>query len=242
MRLLYRAITFMAFSLVTMMAMAGPVDEINKIKRDSLYVYGEATKPTTDEAYDAALNILQSNIQKWFEDSKKDRKNRVVRNLTFLADTINALRGDFHRVLAYVSIPKLESTIENDEKVEAETIKGVKPSVNSGNKSLDTDPQMDKLLKTLISKPKYRDFAELIMKNRNDGVISNASRDITQEAEGSFLAIFTKNKKDYILLHLLAPGCSSRLDVVTGKEFDADLFIQNRDTYRFLWFVPSKSK
>ena len=85
-------------------------------------------------------------------------------------------------------------------------------------------------------------IAELIMKNRNDGIISNASRDITQEAEGSFLAIFTKNKKDYILLHLLVPGSNSRLDLVTGKEFDADLFIQNRDTYRFLWFVPSKSK
>ena len=242
MHILYRAITFMVFSIVTMMAMAGPVDEINKIKRDSLYVYGEATKPTTSEAYDAALNILQSNIQQWFEDSKKDRKNRVVRNLTFLADTINALRGDYHRVLAYVSIPKLESTIENDENVEAEAKKGVKPSIISDNKTLHSDPQMDTLLRTLVSKPTFRDFAELIMKNRNDGIISKASRDITQEAEGSFLAIFTKNKKDYILLHLLAPGSNSRLDLVTGKEFDADLFIQNRDTYRFLWFVLPKSK
>jgi len=241
MRILYRSITFMAFSLVTMMAMAGPVDEINKIKRDSLYVYGEATKPTTGDAYDAALNILQSNIQLWYEGSKKDRKNKVVRNLTFLADTINALRGDFHRVLAYVSIPKLENTIENDEKVVAEANKGVKPSVISSNKTLGNDPQMDNLLKTLISKSKYRDFAELIMKNHNDGIISNASRDIEQQPSGSYLAIFTKNKKDYVLNHLLAPGSGSRLDVVTGEEFDADIFIHS-DNYLFLWFVPTKSK
>lgn len=230
-----------AMLLAAFMANAGPVERINVIKRDPLYVYGEATKPTMADAYDAALNILQSNIQQWYETQDKDKSGRVVRNLTFLADTIHAMRGSYHRVFAYVSIAKVEETIKSDAEKEAKARAGGRSATVDSSATLHTDAPTNEMLRTLVNSQNYREFVAVITRNRQNGLVISASRDITQQPSGSYLAIFNKTKRDYTLLYLLKPGDGHRDDLITGQKIDSDILFQNRDNYRFLWFVPSKS-
>jgi len=237
----YKALTTML--LFTLMVSAGPMERINAIKRDSMYIYGEATKPAAAKAYDAALDILQYNIQQWYdENNSKKRITKTLRDLTFLADTIHAMRGDFHRVFAYIPISKLEETILSDAEMEATARKGAHIPAKISNAPLHPEPRIDEMLRTLIEKRNYQDFASLILQDKENGSISTASRDITLQQEDSYLAIFNKNKKSYNLLYLLAPGHGFRKDLITGQQIDQELFFQNRDTFRFLWFVPSDSK
>ena len=231
-----RKLTLIAMLLVALVAYANPVKKINDIKRDSLFIYGEATKHDSIDAYNAALNILQSNMQLWYEENGKTGK--ILRNMTFLADTISAMREGYHRVFAYVSIEKLEKAIQKDEEIEAEARKGLNNAVNT-NVQLHSDPQTDAMMRELIEKASYQDFVKMVMQKQQEGLINSASRDITRLSDGSFLAIFSQTKKGYTLIYLLAPGENFRYDLKTGQQMDQDIFLQNRDTYRFLWFVPS---
>ena len=235
----YRNSVILTMLLVAAVAAAGPVERINSIKRDSLFIYGEATKASTAEAYDAALNILQSNIQQWCDMNAGNKNTMTVRNLTFLADTINAMRGEYHRVLAYVAIAKVEDAIRSDAEQEAAARKGSRPSVPDSGIPLISDPETKAMLQALMAKPLFRDFAAQVTLYRQEGRVSMASRDISRQPAGSYLAIFSKDRKDETLMYLMAPGQGIRDDLVSGKPLDSELFLHQRNSYRFLWFVPS---
>ena len=237
----HRHLTLLAFLLTTFMFHADPGKRINEIKKDPTYIYGEVTKPTMDEAYDAALNILQFNIQKWYENKDKKNTGKTLRNMTLFADTIHAMRGEYHRIFAYIAIPKLEEAIRKDAEFEAMAREGF-PIANVGSDTpKHEDPQMSIMLKALMEKTLLGDFSTMVVQYRNEGKISAASRDITLQTDGSYLAIFNKTKKGDTLLYLLTPGQGNRDDLVTGQKINPDLYFQHRDSYRFLWFVPSIS-
>ena len=236
----HRYTTLLILLLAAIMAHAGPVERINNIKQDSLYIYGEATKVTTAEAYDAALNVLQANIQQWYEENNADKSARTMRNLTFLADTINAMRGDYHRVFAYVSIKDVEKTITRDTEQEEAARKVMRPTAIDSNSQLHDNPETDTMLHALIAKPLFRDFAALVTRYKQEGAVSSASRDITLQPVNSYLAIFNKTKKGEPLLYLLNPRLDGGNDLISGDSVNIELFLNNRNNYRFLWFVPSK--
>ena len=238
---LQRQLTLIALLSVILMAHADPGKRINEIKKNPMYIYGEATKPTINEAYDAALNILQFNIQQWYENKDKKNVGKTLRNMTLLADTIHALRGEFYRVFAYISIPKVEETIRTDVEEEAKAREGLHNSNIGYEMPTHKDPETDMMLKALIGKKMFGDFAALVVQYKKDGIVSEASRDITLQNDDSYLAIFNKTKKGDVLLYLLAPGQGNREDLVSGQTINPDLYFQHRDTYRFLWFVPSTS-
>lgn len=238
---LHQQLTLFALLLAALTAHADPGKRINEIKKSPMYIYGEATKHTIDEAYDAALNILQFNIQQWYENKDKKNVGKTIRNITFLADTIHALRGGFNRVFAYVAISKVEETIRNDVEEEAKAREGAR-NANKGNDTpIHNNPQTDMMLKALMEKPILGDFAAMVVQYQKDGTIFAASRDITLQPDNSYLAIFNKTKKGDTLLYLLTPGQGNRDDLVSGQKINPDLYFQHRATYRFLWFVPSTS-
>ena len=238
---LHQQLTLIALLLAALMAHADPGKRINEIKKNPMYIYGEATKSTVDEACDAALNILQFNIQQWYENKDKKNVGKTLRNMTLLADTIHALRGEYHRVFAYVAISKVEETIHND----AEQVTMEREGIRNSNIGYDTpmriDPQTDIMLKALMEKPIFGDFAAMVIQYQKDGTVSAASRDFTRQKDDSYLAIFNKTKKGDTLLYLLAPGQGNRDDLVSGQKINPDLYFQHRDTFKFLWFVPSTS-
>ena len=118
---------------------------------------------------------------------------------------------------------------------------GVRKVIGEPDTPTHEDPQVDSMLKALMGKTVFGDFAALVIQNKNEGKISAASRDITLQTDDSYLAIFNKAKKGDTLLYLLAPGQGNRDDLVSGQKINPDLYFQNGDSYRFLWFVPSKT-
>ena len=231
----------LSLAVAAVLAHADPVKRINEIKIDPAYIYGEATKLDANEAYDAALNILQFNIQQWYENSDRKNAGKVLRNMTLIADTISTMRGGLHRVLAYVKIAKVEETIRNDAKQVAE---GTKKTGNNAVKDAPAhkDPEKDKLLRVLMEKRIYGDFAALVTQKRKEGVVHDASRDFTIQTEDSYLAIFDRTKKGGMLRYLLAPGEGNRDDLISGSRINPDLYFQHHNAYTFLWFVLSTHK
>ena len=224
--------------LTALTAYAGPGERINNIKRDPLYIYGEATKLTVEDAYDGALNILQHNIQQWYEDNDKKNAGRIIRNMTFLADTISTMRGQYHRVFAYVVADKVTETLQKDMELEASMTKdGYNSSLK--NTPLHPDSKTDTILRTLLEKTSFSNFATEVTQKRKEGSVTAASRDITLLTPDSYLAVFNKTKKGEPLLYLLKPGQNQRIDLISGQTIDTDILVHNRDSYRLIWFVLS---
>lgn len=78
-------------------------ETINIIKKSKSFVYGEATMPTKEEAYDVAQEILQRNIEEWaLAHSKKKVTKVVATDVHELIDSIILKRANMVRVFLYV--------------------------------------------------------------------------------------------------------------------------------------------
>jgi len=225
--------------MVALTAAAGPVERINAIKRDPSFIYGEATKATTDLAYDAALNVLQSNIQRWCEDNGDKKAGNTVRNMSFLADTIHAVRGGYQRVFAYVAAEKIRETLHKDREMVESARKGAASPILAPVTAQMASMTAGKALRHLLEKRFYNDFAKQVVEDTKAGVLDKASRDITTRPANSYLAVFNRAQKGFPLIHLLVPGNGPRQDIMTGQVADPDIFLHHSDTYRLLWFVTN---
>jgi len=107
-------------------------DEINKIKKNKNYIYGEATLPDQDEAMKLAKEILIKNINDWVAGEKKMKQSEavVIRDIIENGENISLMRGNMFRAFVYVqkknilpvedtdkSVVLSRSTSENEEPV-----------------------------------------------------------------------------------------------------------------------------
>lgn len=78
--------------------------EINRIKKSSLYLYGEATMETEQEAKDLAQELLYANINEWVAGQKKmsNAPKVVVNNTQKLWGCVSLPRGNMFRAFFYV--------------------------------------------------------------------------------------------------------------------------------------------
>ncbi len=78
--------------------------EINKVKKSSQYLYGEATMATQEEAAALAEELLHENINQWVAEQKKlNQANKVVvMNTKQLWGNIALPRGNMFRAFYYV--------------------------------------------------------------------------------------------------------------------------------------------
>ena len=79
-------------------------EEINKIKKNKNYIYGEATLPDQDEALKLAKEILIKNINDWVAGEKKMKQSEavVIRDIIENSENINLMRGSMFRAFVYV--------------------------------------------------------------------------------------------------------------------------------------------
>ncbi len=77
---------------------------INKIKRDSKYLYAQETKPTEEEARKSAEEALQIYIEEYVASQKKLKKAEkvVIKDLQSKLDCIEMKRGTMVRAFVYV--------------------------------------------------------------------------------------------------------------------------------------------
>ena len=71
--------------LLTLPAISQESDnkKINKIKRDSQYLYDEATMPDPQEAYEAAMELLNQRIDEYVKTKKKFKSsdNIIIKDI-----------------------------------------------------------------------------------------------------------------------------------------------------------------
>ena len=77
--------------------------DINKVKRDTMYIYAEATMKDLNEAYNGARAILEMKVGDWVRDQHPNEGIEVciVKAKEHFAQ-LETRRGDFYRAFVYV--------------------------------------------------------------------------------------------------------------------------------------------
>lgn len=93
-----------AFPCIAQTSNAEAKAQINKIKKSSSYLYGEATLATTEDAIKLANEILIEEIDAWIKEKKKLREsnNVVVKNISKVFQQMTLPRGNMYRAFIYV--------------------------------------------------------------------------------------------------------------------------------------------
>ncbi len=78
--------------------------KINTIKRNSQYIYAEATMDTEAEAYQVAEELLTTYVSEYIESRKKlnQAENVIVKDIASSCSKIQMMRGEMYRVFVYV--------------------------------------------------------------------------------------------------------------------------------------------
>lgn len=79
------------------------VKDMNKIKRDTMYIYAEATMKDLSEAYNGACAILEMKVGEWIRNQHPNEGIEIciVKAKEHLAQ-LETRRGDFYRAFVYV--------------------------------------------------------------------------------------------------------------------------------------------
>lgn len=179
--------------------------EINRIKKNSQYIYSEVTAPDAQEAKDMAEDILYSEINEWVSKQKKLRNspNIVINNRKELWTSMELPRGNMFRAFLYVKksdIIPAENTevIENSSKVEE-----IKSEVNFSM-------QLPDVVLEIVKCTRYSDMASMITNMKQQGRIAHYGRySSLDKPEDYYLAIYNREGE---VVAVLSPG-TTRMNV-----------------------------
>lgn len=79
--------------------------EINNIKRDTTYIYGEATLANKDDAFEMAKEQLHINIELWVKSILPNQKITSVaaKKIDNCCQALSLMRGNLYRAFVYVN-------------------------------------------------------------------------------------------------------------------------------------------
>lgn len=189
--------------------------EINAIKKNSDYIYAEATMAEQQAAIDLAKEILYQNVNEWVAKQKKfaSASNLITVNTNYSVEDMTLPRGNWYRAFMYVKksdiIPAGNVSVMKIAQKESEMKKDVSmvPTVKSAssedivkNQLLEcrNTGQLSTLLKNLKAEGKVSDYRKL--------------NDLTSP-ETYIIAIFSK---EGVIRAILSEG-AERTNLKTGR-------------------------
>lgn len=210
-----RLLSVLVAMLVAAFATADGNDEtkkkINSIKKDSQYLYAEATASTEDEAHDIAEEILYDEINEWAATKKKlqNSASLAVNNKQSLWTTISLPRGNMFRSFIYVKKSDI-LPVENSEVIgNANVVPDKAETIESTVEEI-----WPEAVTTLAGCTEYTDLAAKIKQMKAEGKLESYARYAQLDnPEACYLAIYNKEGK---VLAILSPG-SDRRNVATGR-------------------------
>lgn len=223
------------FIAVTMMAQTS-MSEINRIKRDAEYLYGEATMNDKQAALQLAYELLETEIKNWAA-AKNSKITSVTASKIFeVADTIILSRHNMIRAFVYVSTKNLKAqkgktlTIEINksepitkpvlEKKEEPVVQAnpVTPATvikEEPKKVVSTQPKNDALEK-ILKLTSFYDLEKTIEPLRIEGKVKSYGKYATMKnPEECYLIIYDT---DANIRAILGKGTDSRKNLCTGKD------------------------
>lgn len=190
--------------------------KLNSIKKNALYLYGEATAATEEEAHALAEEILYDEINSWAAPKKKFQKSAdfAVNNIQSLFNTISLPRGNMIRSFIYVKksdiIPVNNLEIISNTNMDVLVESKVERISSSATIPMSVHP----CIKTLMEYTDYFKVAEEMKVMKAAGQIQSYARYAQLDnPEACYLIIYNKAGK---VVAILTPG-STRQNVATGK-------------------------
>ena len=223
------------FIAVTMMAQTS-MSEINRIKRDAEYLYGEATMNDKQAALQLAYELLETEIKNWAA-AKNSKITSVTASKIFeVADTIILSRRNMIRAFVYVSTKNLKAqkgktlTIEinKSEPITKTVVEKKEEPVVQVNPVTPATVIKEEPKKVVPTKPKnaalekilrlttFYDLEKTIEPLRIEGKVKSYGKYATMKnPEECYLIIYDT---DANIRAVLGKGTDSRKNLRTGKD------------------------
>ncbi len=223
------------FIAVTMMAQTS-MSEINRIKRDAEYLYGEATMNDKQAALQLAYELLETEIKNWAA-AKNSKITSVTASKIFeVADTIILSRRNMIRAFVYVSTKNLKAqkgktlTIEinKSEPITKTVVEKKEETVVQANPVTPATVIKEEPKKVVPTKPKnaalekilrlttFYDLEKTIEPLRIEGKVKSYGKYATMKnPEECYLIIYDT---DANIRAILGKGTDSRKNLRTGKD------------------------
>lgn len=180
--------------------------EINKVKKSSAYLYGEANADTEEEARGIAEEILYNEINSWAAKKKKLQGGElVINNKKELQTYFSLPRGNMVRAFIYVKKSDITAS-RNAEVIQA-------PPASSAAQSTVT-PIFPKAVETIAACTEYTQLQPKLEVEKQAGRIRHyALYGKLTNADPYYLVIFNKAGK---VVAVLSTG-PNRVNVKTGQ-------------------------
>ena len=157
-------------------AKEGTVEQINKIKMNRAYLYGESRNASQSEATTLAYNSLQEEIRQWAIGQSQKQADRIIAtDINSLVDTLVVKQEFVYRVFVYVKKSNLipvskKSKIVNieskeiDEKDKKEDVKEEKDSLKEKEQVEDMSSKTASVKDSLLLTVEQTDSILSVMK------------------------------------------------------------------------------
>ncbi|MBR5352594.1 MAG: hypothetical protein IK126_02695 [Bacteroidales bacterium] len=107
--------TLMSIAFVSLLSAqeASVSKQINQIKRNTQYVYSEATMENESDAMEMAYELLIKQVQEYVASKKKlnSSENILIKDIKTKSESMSMMRGTMHRVFVYVKKSDIEGVV-----------------------------------------------------------------------------------------------------------------------------------
>ena len=213
------------------------VEQINAIKKNSSYLYGEATTPTQEESTTLAYERLQEEVFKWVQCDQVELCINSVKDINQFTDTMMTRRVDMYRVFVYVEKVKLMAVVDSVPPVDSVQIAEVDTAIvkkdsvqiNETNDSAKMTP--NEVLQQIKNAKNFFELKSIMQPLKEQGDIIDYGKYATaQHPELCYLIVYDPAGN---ISALLGKGDEVRQNLKTGKEDS----IRNYRGCGAIWFT-----
>ena len=211
---------FVAALMISAVAFAQNSEEakktINSIKKNSQYIYAEATAATQQDAKDLAEEILYEEINSYVASKKKMRINPkiVINNRKELASSLALPRGNMFRSFIYVKKSDVLA-VENSEMIGNKTSNGETAAATTTPVVSTVTPVYADEVKQVMACSTFDEVKNLMTKLKSEGKIRHFGGYASlEDPDPYYLAIYNRQ---YQIVAVLTPG-PNRTNTKTGEE------------------------
>lgn len=211
---------FVAALMISAVAFAQNSEEakktINSIKKNSQYIYAEATAATQQDAKDLAEEILYEEINSYVASKKKMRINPkiVINNRKELVSSLALPRGNMFCSFIYVKKSDVLA-VENSEMIGNKTSNGETAAATTTPVVSTVTPVYADEVKQVMACSTFDEVKNLMTKLKSEGKIRHFGGYASlEDPDPYYLAIYNRQ---YQIVAVLTPG-PNRTNTKTGEE------------------------
>ena len=195
------------------------MNDINRIKRDKEYLYGEATLDNKDAALSVAYELLKMEIKNWAAQKDPKINKLVASEINEHTDTIILQRHNMIRAFVYVKLSNLVAVNGRAMAVEVNkgTHEGANPTVpnTQSTPTVTQQTNQDEVIERLMGANSFYDLEKIITPMKEKGIITDFGKYTTMtDPANCYLIIYDQNAK---VVTILGKGIKERQNLKTGK-------------------------